>query len=529
MPQLPNDDGWADVPSKPPLKAKVADADWADVPMGGTGTAAAPPAPTPPPKRGMLDRFGRGLRTSMGFEPEGTFRGDLSQIGEGLKDEFTHPIESGKALLEGMGESQQEVIDKAYQEQQSPNLATKVKGYVRGAESAVPLVGPWLSHAGDTFSEGDIAGGMGEMTPGLVGASESGDVPLRTRVGNFAAEKLRTPEGALKPNVRAVAHAGGALAGYSEGGWPMGAAGGVAGPALVDMVVPDRATGLPKFKPTPWEPPPEPVEPGAPLPSSSEFYEQRGEDIMRRGKEQTALDKGARSEAREAFRNRPGVPESGTGKGAGAGTGQSLADSVRLTKAPIRETPFTGPLTPEQVPGKPQLRGIAATGDPRAGQELMRRGERVLYTPEDMPSRGGTLLEQIRGEGGDTAPGTNQPAPVSTEAGDSGTGGQYSGPERRGSVRDIGTEDPMRTARMSQIRQTLSDPDLDLRDRIVLQRQLDDMKANPFERTNPGEVDIKAAKAKNAPKMSKEEATAASEKRKAGRSKRFGKEPVPND
>lgn len=498
---LPSSDDWTDVPAKPALKAKVAaDSGWEDVPAQGAAPGAAPATPTPaPPRPGAFTRFRQGLRTTMGFEPEGTVRGDLSQIGEGLKDEFTHPVESGKALLEGMGQSQQEVVDKAYQEQHSPNLSTKVKGFVRGAESAVPLVGPWLSHAGDTFSEGNYAGGAGEMLPGMVGAAESGDVPLRTRVGNFAAEKLRTPTGALKPGVTKVARAAGALGGYEAGHYGGAVAGGYLGPTLADMVIPDRTTSLPKIRTEPWEAP----------------------------SEAAALQTGS-----------SGLP-----------TEPSL-----LNKLPIRETPFDRPLTPEQVPGEPLLRQIAERGDPRAGQELQRRGQDVLYVPEEgyPPPRESTTFSS---RGGGTRP-QSEAAPVPPKAGDSGTRAideataapyestrarqtgvsaarlreemrnnpapeEYRGAERRASVRDIGTEDPMRTARMNQIREQLADPSLDLRDKIVLNRQLEDMKSNPFERTDPKEVDVRAAKAKDRPKMNLSEAAVASSKRSKGRTQRF--------
>lgn len=74
-----------------------------------------------------------------------------------------------------------------------------------------------------------------------------------------------------------------------------------------------------------------------------------------------------------------------------------------VTKVPIRPEP-TSPLTPEQVPGPDTpgkgnlLSPAARRGDPRAGQELMRRGRQVLYVPaEEYPGTrlSGTLEERM--------------------------------------------------------------------------------------------------------------------------------------
>jgi hypothetical protein len=77
---------------------------------------------------------------------------------------------------------------------------------------------------------------------------------------------------------------------------------------------------------------------------------------------------------------------------AGAGTpGSSAQESgytPAVTKVPIRPEP-SSPLTPESVPG-PDTSGkgnlltpLAKQGDSRAAQELLRRGRRVLYVPDD--------------------------------------------------------------------------------------------------------------------------------------------------
>ena len=141
-------------------------------PSGGTFTPATEPtvqqlgADKQPEKQpGAIERYKQSFRGAQGFDPQGGFISDIKDIGSGFKQMATHPLDSGMMLLQSLSDAQQQTIDKAYQEQQSPDFWTKAKGYVRGAESAIPLVGPLLSKAGDEFSSGNVAGGLGTMTP----------------------------------------------------------------------------------------------------------------------------------------------------------------------------------------------------------------------------------------------------------------------------------------------------------------------------------------------------------------------------
>lgn len=129
--------------------------DASQLPPGATLVSGSLPSPT----QGAVSRFNESLSTGLGAKPG--FMDTLSEMGSGLKEMVTHPITSASLLLHGAADSQQQVIDKAYEEQHSPDLLTKAKGYVRGAEAAIPVVGPMLSQAGDQFSKGDIAGGLG--------------------------------------------------------------------------------------------------------------------------------------------------------------------------------------------------------------------------------------------------------------------------------------------------------------------------------------------------------------------------------
>lgn len=144
----------------PPLPpGYTLDSDNSGLPPGYT--LDEPKKVATPEKEGALSRFNDSLSTGLGAKPG--FVDTLKDMGSGLKQMATHPIDSAGLLLHGAADAQQEVIDKAYQEQQSPDLGTRAKGYVRGAYSAIPLVGPLLSKGSDEFSSGNVAGGSGTM------------------------------------------------------------------------------------------------------------------------------------------------------------------------------------------------------------------------------------------------------------------------------------------------------------------------------------------------------------------------------
>jgi len=137
-------------------------------------------------------------------------------------------------------------------------------------------------------------------------------------------------------------------------------------PRLVDALMPERGAPSAPVRTTPFpghfteDVPVEGAQPGGVFPRSEEFYERRGADLMKRGKEQEALDtKAARKE-----RLSDAIERSG-------GKATILPEGK---PAPYR-------LTPEQVPGRPQLRSLAKGGVSEAGTELQRRGERVIYEP----------------------------------------------------------------------------------------------------------------------------------------------------
>src|SRR5271166_2924057 len=113
--------------------------------------------------------FKESMRGAMGFDPKGGFKSDIKDIGTGFKHEATDPLDSVRLLLQSMSKAQQGTIDRAYQEQQSPNLGTKAHGFVRGLYSAIPGLGPLLERAGEQTEAGHYKGAAGTMTPILAG------------------------------------------------------------------------------------------------------------------------------------------------------------------------------------------------------------------------------------------------------------------------------------------------------------------------------------------------------------------------
>jgi hypothetical protein len=134
-------------------------------PSGLPGVPQAIPEGLQSQPPGAVQRFKEGLRGGMGMDPKGTLGSDLSDIGEGFRQMGTHPLDSAELLGRSLLSSQQAPATQGIKEMQSPDWATKIKGGVRWAESGIPLAGPILSGAGDQFSRGNIAGGMGTMTP----------------------------------------------------------------------------------------------------------------------------------------------------------------------------------------------------------------------------------------------------------------------------------------------------------------------------------------------------------------------------
>jgi len=167
-----------------------------------------------------------------------------------------------------------------------------------------------------------------------------------------------------------------------------------------------------------------------------------------------------------------------------------------------------GPIPPQPGPGVQAPRQVYRA--PETGQ--MQRGYLGVNPPIEMgrTAEGGPMYEPV-------TPPFETPRPPADQR---KAMLPYAGTERR-SAAAVSGADPMRMARIQVLRDVIADPMATSRDKVIARQQLDDMLANPFERTNPAEVDVNKAKQKNEKTKTKEEATAASEKRKEGQNKRF--------
>jgi len=269
--------------------------------------------------------------------------GFASHLGSRLKDLVVGQAKtelSPRAKLEGAipGVTSLRLIQKVLQDDKARQAEGRSKAYRAGAplaessihELGLPMDTRAMEHAADV---GDRPGVLGEAAA-PVATLAAGEVAGRAAPGarRIGTELTRDPvTGSMRPGAELAAQVAGGGAGYAAGaaiGHPYagGALGYRAGPGLMEAMfpkpkaIPDAATGVPRLK------------------------------------DQIA-----------------------TGD---AGTGADAADTSGVTKLPIGSEKGRGPLTPEQVPGKPQLKEIAQGGDPRAGRELQRRGEKVLYVPE---------------------------------------------------------------------------------------------------------------------------------------------------
>ena len=210
------------------------------------------------------------------------------------------------------------------------------------------------------------AGGAGQAmlggAPIVHGAAEA--APSAGDVGLAA----RTETGKLKPGIRAASRLAGAFAGHMTGIPYMGELGGyLLGPSIADMVIPNR----------PFDIPTKGEGPGGPLPLPEEAYQQRAEDLTRRGKEQEALDRAAARPVKIAPMSPVTLPPELRGTStlsAGGGGTEALP---------------AAPTTPAQpIPVVRSRAEIAAAAKPKAP---------TIITPE--PTEGAPAQPTIESEG----------------------------------------------------------------------------------------------------------------------------------
>ena len=223
-------------------------------------------------------------------------------------------------------------------------------------------------------------------------------------------------------------------------------------------------------------------------------HEDLAQARMRRGREQERIDEGA--------------PVEGS--------------SQRVTKVPEPNPvpPGENPNNQQSVPRRTTLVQNAKRGKEGAGLQLNQIHGPVLYEPKGTGYSG--VREQVP-LGGDTpirggsGKGLTNPESV--------LGEQFPALERRTAPRvsaaSSAPPDPIREARLGELRKAVRDPSLSDRDRSIVQSQLDDMESHPGERNTLGDNPSQLKKPQ--PTMSREEAEAASKKREEGRNARFRK------
>jgi hypothetical protein len=137
----------------------------------------------------------------------------------------------------------------------------------------------------------------------------------------------------------------------------------VGGPEIFNAALPDHPVKIGPFsRLSNRVPVPEPELPGvgAPLPDAAEFYENKGDELMRRGKEQDALDRKAARDERTAAKSRVSIVSEG---------GNNVADP-RTTGSEGRPATWKNAALPDMAKG----------GSRPAIEQLTRRG---LPLPEN--------------------------------------------------------------------------------------------------------------------------------------------------
>jgi hypothetical protein len=237
---------------------------------------------------------------------------------------------------------------------------------------AVPFVGPAAVSMSHDVRGGNYSGAAGTLFGTLAAPAAASQVSPGMRAARAELiDATRTPEGALRPGVQAAATTAGTAAGGAIGhltGFPELATGGAvggafAGKSLADALLPTRS---------------------APLDFRGGAYTEfdPAETVSKMSASPNAIQmQAARAALLRDAKAQAGIPTIGSPQ-------QESGYTPSVTRVPIRPEP-SSPLTPESVPG-PDTSGkgnllspLARQGDPRAAQELLRRGRRVLFVPDD--------------------------------------------------------------------------------------------------------------------------------------------------
>lgn len=220
-------------------------------------------------------------------------------------------------------------------------------------------------------------------------------------------------------------------------------------------------------------------------------------------------------------------------RGIGLYPEESRVTGVAAEHVPVtRGTPPGTPgFAPEYSGGEGRIGGPDVYQTPPLGEPLDRPAERPGAAPLDNSAVKSTVSgERVES----TPPANDRAAAIQKIQREQGVGynraveiHNESGGERRSAPRatalNSAPPDPIRSARIDELRKIIRDPSAPERDRNIAQAQLEDYEAHPGERNEFG--DSVSALKKPKPTMSRAEAEAATTKRLEGRNARFADRP----
>lgn len=236
---------------------------------------------------------------------------------------------------------------------------TYASGIADRGLASIPMFGPWVNGVAERAEKGDVSGAATDvasavlMSKGSAAAKATGEGLGKVKAGMDST--MMQPSGDLTKTGKTISQVAGgitgSLPGLTHGNIPVAMAGGAAGykmgPVLAEHIFNPPATypgaSLPlaeefyqakaadlmrreaaqrvldlrssaaakaaaRNAPVPTDTPVQ-QNPGASLPSIDDFYQSRGQDILRREAQQRMLDVRAAAAAKEAARNVPAAPQ----------------------------------------------------------------------------------------------------------------------------------------------------------------------------------------------------------------------------
>jgi hypothetical protein len=330
---------------------------------------------------------------------------------------------------------------------------------------------------------------------------------------------LRTEKGALRPSVTSAARLAGVTAGHVlgiPGGELVGVLG---GPKLADALIPKRPFEVPTKSG---------AGPGASLPAADEFYSNKADQLVRRGKEQSAIDRSTGAPATKVVTTDNGGAPRFTGSEGRPATWTNER-VTELAKQGNREAIQQMVRRGMELPANARY----VAGDAAFSSGVYNHRDVTTFAPDGTPIRQGGKL-QLTDSGSQPARPITKLLPESTStpakpiaerratAGSSPTG------EERRNFR-LAPETDERMALRTNLEKQSKDMTLSEEERKLAKDRYEDMANHPDEQNDL--TDINKMKASGKSTLSKEEAEANTAKRAEARTARFGSkkaEPFPH-